>query len=68
MGKKLYYLVLLIKWCLLGPIAYQMYIASYSQEWDKAAFCAILFLGIDQFYMKTNDTRGNLCTMCRKDS
>lgn len=46
------YVVLIGKWLLLAPLVFSMYTAVNDQQWDKATFSAILFLGIDQFYLK----------------
>lgn len=45
-------ILFILKWLLLGPIAYIIYKAAYSHQWDLASFVAILFLGIDKFYIK----------------
>lgn len=50
--KKYKIIFFILKWLLLGPIAYTMYKAVYSHQWDLASFAAIAFLGIDKFYMK----------------
>jgi len=50
--KKYKIIFFIIKWLFLGPIAYTMYKATCSHQWDLASFAAIVFLGIDKFYIK----------------
>jgi hypothetical protein len=46
------YIVFIGKWLILAPLIFSMYTAANDHQWDKAAFCTILLLGIDQFYLK----------------